>query len=331
MNRLAGRDKLASVAGGSPVNWLTETEALPALFVGLFVGAPYLLLPLYIRSKMVFSPQNRFEAVWLGVIPPEAQQAFDVATRGLAGCGFRAVGHLRAAGQLAGGGVEDSHVSLWVNEREGDVANVMAVRARSAMGKTCDPVVAFGRQFTDGSSIATTNRSSATIFPADPTTDSITCCDCWDLEKLYAVHRARAARLQAGRRIAPLPRDGEAAAFMHADYIRDLDRVTRAGYYSFDSNRPGYRPTLKGAYIMTWRLLWPLKQSRPRERDRRADAALRELGFGGLTAFRASQKMPVPSTAGSAQPPAFSVIAPPPPLPPPPSVAAAHRDPVDQG
>jgi hypothetical protein len=311
------------------MNWLAETEVLPTLFVGLFVGAPYLLLPLYIRSKMVFSVENRFEPVWLGVIPPEAQQAFDTATRGLAACGFRAVGHLRAAGQLAGGGVEDSHISVWVNEREGDVANVIAVRASSAMGRICDPVVAFAKRFTDGSSVTTSNSRSATIFPADASADGITCRDCWDFEKLYAVHRARAARLQAGRRIAPLPKDGEAAAFMHADYIRDLDRVTRAGYYSFDSGRPGYRPTLKGAYIMTWRLLWPLKQLRRRERDRRADAALRALGYGGLTAFRASQRTPVPSAAGLAPPAAFPVIAPPP--PPPPPVHEAHRDPLEQG
>jgi hypothetical protein len=57
--------------------------------------------------------------------------------------------------------------------------------------------------------------------------------------------------------------------------------------------------TLKGAYLSTYRLLWPFKQIQLARRNRKADRVLRELGFGDLDTLRRHQRprvavVPVP-------------------------------------
>ena len=66
-------------------------------------------------------------------------------------------------------------------------------------------------------------------------------------------------------------------------------RLVRAGYYYVDEVNESYVPTFKGAFFMTYRLLTPFKQIQKFVKDRRANRTLRELGFGGMEAFRRMQ------------------------------------------
>lgn len=297
------------------------TEIAPGAIIAALVTTPYWLVPLVLKGKMKHSAENRYQRIWLNSIPVEAQNAFDVATRGLASCGFRALAHLTAAKQS--NLVEDSYISIWANPATGDSAQVIAVRSRRPDGTyRCEPLVTFRREFGDGSKIITTNSRSPSVFPVDPAAHTIVCRDCWDFALLYAFHHARAERRHPGQRGRLLPecpngvgadgRDATIDAF-HAETMADMQRVTDAGYFFFDESANAYRPTVKGAYVMTWRLLWPLKQRRMRQRAAAADRELRDMGFGGLQEFRARQRplMPHPIPGAFGFPVAPTPAAPP--------------------
>jgi hypothetical protein len=116
-----------------------------AVVGGIVIGLPYGIAPMLIKSKSVFSAEKKYEPILLAAIPPEAQQAFDMATRGLAAAGFRAIGHVRAERPVTG--VEDSYVSVWANTATSDVAQVISVRARGIDGNMkTDPLVTFRRE-----------------------------------------------------------------------------------------------------------------------------------------------------------------------------------------
>ena len=51
----------------------------------------------------------------------------------------------------------------------------------------------------------------------------------------------------------------------------------QAGRMRLDAAAGVYRPTLKGAYLMTWGLMWPMKAVRQWQMRNRSQALQREL------------------------------------------------------
>jgi len=72
------------------------------------------------------------------------------------------------------------------------------------------------------------------------------------------------------------------------------------GYFCADPAAGVYRMTVRGSYLMVWRMQWPTRQILARRRLREADVALRSLGFGGLAAFRALERKLVSAPAARA-------------------------------
>lgn len=156
----------------------------------------------------------------------------------------------------------------------------------------------FLTQFSDGTAIVTSNTSSAGVFPRDPKVSSVRCPGIRDFGLLYRFHRARVERARGGR-AATLDHMKDARTRMENDWTQTFERLVGAGYYSIDQARELYVPTLKGAFLMTYRLLPPFKQIQKLRRDRLAERTLRELGFGGMEAFRKAQSLPIPACVPS--------------------------------
>src|SRR5215212_5190179 len=75
-----------------------------------------------------------------------------------------------------------------------------------------------------------------------------------------------------------------------ADWRRETLRLVQCGYCYLDAEARTYRKTLKGTFLLQWRLTPPLKQWRIRRRDRRARRIWRELGMDEWMA----QRQPLP-------------------------------------
>jgi hypothetical protein len=73
---------------------------------------------------------------------------------------------------------------------------------------------------------------------------------------------------------------GDAAASAAATMVEELEDAARAGYMALSPDGETYRPTWKGAFLMTWKQLWPAKGILRAARDRTARRLIAELESG---------------------------------------------------
>ena len=85
----------------------------------------------------------------------------------------------------------------------------------------------------------------------------------------------------SGEKILRLDDDfqGDAVRYMQFALIEELDNACRAGYMQLDAAQSVYRPTIKGACLMTWQELWPFKGIRLAGRRRREAKLLADLAY----------------------------------------------------
>ncbi len=246
----------------------------------------YTVVPLRLRRQQTKKVHVDFVAVELSLLPADLSQVFVRTAGWLASNGFKAIGHLKRNEAASN---QDCFVSIWINQSLKDMVQVIGILTPTrAKGLKVITVVGFRTDFSDGSSIVTSNNSNPSCFPADPTVDSVRCPFFQDLSLLYKFHRARIARDRRDcEAILDNAQDGRSRQLF--EHERNFDRLLKAGYYSIDEAGENYVLTLKGAYLMTYRMLPPFKEIAETRKDRLADRLLRELGFGGLESFRRSQ------------------------------------------
>jgi hypothetical protein len=132
----------------------------------------------------------------------------------------------------------------------------------SAAGAIRAWMVTIRTRFADGTQIVTGSSTRAGVFPANPSADVIAANWIKDPARLYRIHRARV--VASGRAGEPrmLPAPERAVAYQQDEWREEIERLIRAGYFRRPGGGGKCRMTLKGAYVMTWRLLWPVKQWR---------------------------------------------------------------------
>jgi hypothetical protein len=261
--------------------------SLPVLFVGYLFVALYIYAPLKIKGKEGKPLDITFDRIELPQLPPEVSAAFYSACRDLAAGGFTALGTLRRHVPATR---QDSFVSIWINPRANDSAQIIGVCTPSAAGRRrVVTLTVFHTEFSDETSIVTSNSPSPSCFPRDRQTSAVRCPGIYDCGQLYRFHQARVNRDRRGR-VANLRRVSDALERMRWEHAATYERLIEAGYYTLDATAQRYQPTLKGAYLMTYKLLPPFKQIQKARKDRLADRTLRDLGFGGLDAFRQAQQ-----------------------------------------
>lgn len=262
--------------------------AMPVAF--LFV-ALYVYAPLKVRREQGKNVEPNFEPIDPGRVPPEVAAAFWAASPGLVAAGFGPVGHARTHAAASG---QDGYVSVCANPAAGDTAQLIAVRTPQAVaaggGVQTTTLATIRTDFEGGGrGVATSNTGQPGCFPPDPAVDFVAYPGVSDLALLYRVHRARAARDAGGRRPTLSRVAAGAAQCLRLEWDELFGRLARLGYYRLDPARGRYEMTLKGAYLATYRLLWPFQQMQLASRARKADRVLRELGFGDLQTLRDRQ------------------------------------------
>jgi hypothetical protein len=100
-----------------------------------------------------------------------------------------------------------------------------------------------------------------------------------DAARLYRLHRALVARSGSGRKVFRLDEEfgGDAAACVAATMVEELEDAARDGYMALSPDGDTYRLTWAGAFLMTWKQLWPVKGILRAARDRRARRLMVEL------------------------------------------------------
>jgi hypothetical protein len=169
-----------------------------------------------------------------------------------------------------------------VNRQERDSAIVVALHADPPGGMPFTQLhVEFVSRFRDGRLIQTANAQALSSFPPPPNSVTSFLPSVQDPRRLYRIHRAQVKLHGSGERVLRLDDDfgGDAVRYVQSALIEELDHACRAGYMRLDAAASVYRPTIKGACLMTWQELFPLKNFRLARRRSRERKLLEELAL----------------------------------------------------
>jgi hypothetical protein len=244
--------------------------------IPLLLLAPYWLGPIALRFVSRYARAAQLAPFRPGVdaMPEPARIHLSGAENALRGLGFTPLGYWRQSGFAA-------NVTAWLVVLDHPAAGVagMATAIQSTGAPGAGRLVTYTElwsRFDEVRSLTTNNSPQPGAFDPMPLRPVERLPSLWDLNRLYRVHQALVAR--QGRLAAGSPLAGRTPPEVLAEStIRQMDAQVTAGLLFRDGE--SYRPTWKGAVLMTWRLLWPAKGVREARVRRRAEALLKELGL----------------------------------------------------
>jgi hypothetical protein len=169
-----------------------------------------------------------------------------------------------------------SFVTVLTNAASRDVAMAAALYTSQAAAARRVSYTEFIANLSDGRQLLTNNSATPSVFPPVPTKTLTRLPQVKDPVRLYRVHELLARRERAAKQ--PLPTDANFAGRLSEAMARSMDEQLRTGYMCFDAADGVYRPTWKGAVLMSWKLLPPWRQIRQARMGLEATRLLGELG-----------------------------------------------------
>ncbi|MBI5479527.1 MAG: hypothetical protein HY906_11755 [Deltaproteobacteria bacterium] len=243
--------------------------------IPLLLLAPYWLGPVAVRFLSRYSRASQLTPFRPGVdVAPEPARIYLAgAENTLRGLGFTPLGCWRQSGFA-------SNVTAWLvvldNAAAGTAAMTTAIQTTGAPG--AGRLVTFAELWTrldTERSLTTNNSPQPNAFDPVPGRTVERFPSLWDLGRLCRAHEALVRRMGTPQPGGPLAGRPTAEVVQEA-MTREMTAQVAAGFLFIDGD--SYRPTWKGAALMSWRLLWPAKALREARVRRRAEALLAELG-----------------------------------------------------
>jgi hypothetical protein len=143
------------------------------------------------------------------------------------------------------------------------------------------PYVEFTTRYQDGQVFNTHNSAAAGSFPPAPQTRTTRLPWIQDITHVYRIHDAiTRAKGGGGRKILRLDESfaGDEVAFLQACMKEELQHASEAGYIWLRRDGAVYLATIRGAYLMTWKELPPIKRWLAQCARARTERLLLEVG-----------------------------------------------------
>jgi hypothetical protein len=246
---------------------LPPENLLLAALVGCLI-LPWLLQfvlgPVRMRARSWQSADPVYVPDDEGLLPPAACLAADLRSLGF---------EHRGTWQHHGAALATGRLILLEHPRTRDIAKVLVVTARTRKSVS----LVLQTRFADGTEVVTANNRVIAGFPALPEVTVAWLPEFRDAESLYRVHAQLRGALGGAQERVGIGDDP--AAFLRDGSVRSLANWVATGYYALDPVRGVVRPTWKGAALITWRLLWPVKLLFRARRRRATQLLLDHLGI----------------------------------------------------
>jgi len=187
--------------------------------------------------------------------------------------GFAVAGDLFRLGPLT-----TQRVLLIMNdatEERGMVAAVVGSRGGGGM------FVEFTAERPDGRALWVSNAGGPRVFAPVPGWANERFPGVRDPARLLRVFRALLRQRWGAAALTHPEVQRDPAGYLSAATFRQMSRQVEAGYFRLDLETQTFKHTLKGAALMTCKLLPPFRQVLVARRERRAARLLREIGLDG--------------------------------------------------
>ncbi len=206
-------------------------------------------------------------------LPAEVGEYFDAQARELSRLGFAFAGYYALLGQTPNVNVV---LAVWENQakRIGALGSVMYAEI-AGRHELRVKYVEFCTRFPSDQTLDTNNSGTIGCYGAYPGRRICQFPFIADCAQLFRVHEALVSEERVN--CEPAFRTGNAAQDLAEAMRREMTQQVETGYLYLDSSGQAYRPTLKGAYLMTWKLLWPVSTVRFWLANRRARQWLARL------------------------------------------------------
>jgi hypothetical protein len=171
------------------------------------------------------------------------------------------------------------YVTLFENRQSNQYAKLFtAVVGLSVVRKT-ETTLAFFTDFTDGLTLVTANNKTRPITPRIRIHEGSSAFpSVHDPRRLYEIHQALVDRFGAYQDRERIEIK-DPADFLRKSQLKEQAKYPESGYYYHDEEHQVYRPTWRGAILMAWKLLWPVKQIRAMLGRAKTARLLREVGM----------------------------------------------------
>jgi hypothetical protein len=242
-----------------------------AIFAGLF-ALPYVLGPVLIRytQTMRVSPTLVTFDPEVQPAPPAVQQFLDTTEAELWDYGFEAVAHVALPDMVPN---VKSIIVIMVRPESNDAAMGATMFGTGAGTNIRRFHVEFSTDFADGFEVATSNTTEESVFKPLPHKRLVQCDFVRDPVHLWRVHE-RAVREYGTGPKKPVPTQNEAIECFRASLRKEITDQAAIGWLYYDEENEVFRPTWKGACLMTWKLCWPVSLIRRVRRRQRAKQLL---------------------------------------------------------
>lgn len=234
------------------------------------VAVPYVLGPVMIFLNVTQQAEPEFELLDLEDPPVRIPKSYFKDAFAATELGFEVAAHLRQKDQVPG---VLTCLSLLSHYEERTVAIVVYMLTKNAPPNR---YIEFATDFEDGVEIATNNTPTPGAFAKVPEKIVQSAPHVKGVSDLFRVHLAVIQKKATERK--PLP-EGREVEEMCSGMVKDLTRQVEQGYFRLDRKAGKFRPTVKGAVLMTWKLAWPVGMIRTKLKARDGRDLVRKLGI----------------------------------------------------
>jgi hypothetical protein len=235
----------------------------------IFFGIMYLGAPLVIWATQRQTANPKLEPYGMALADPKFQFLTTAAAQ-MQSLGFELIGYFGYIGQTRN---VNAFIAYLVHRKNGD-AGIAAVMETSA-GITAR-TVEFATRFFDQSSITTGNSRTPGVYIRPRTKPVYHFPWIADPARLYDIHQQLMLRDKLGMAKDPAQPGHEQERLLEGIRAEMKDQL-EPGILRLDASGTYYRPTLWGAYLMAWKLLFPVKQIRVAIKTSKAQRLARSL------------------------------------------------------
>jgi len=258
-----------------------------AFVIGGLVLLPYWLGPILIHATQRSSASPKFDPYDPArhVVPPSINTALGESEAALVASGFTKVGDFFQVGFMKN---MTSRVGLFEKPATRQQAIIAGMYMDMEPTKLLAHYVEIYGKFTDGRTLLVNNSPVLSAYAPVAGKTSEQFPDVRDPKRLVVLHERLLKRMGPPESRAPIDRSGDAAAYLSKALVRELESQIPTGYLRLDRAANAYRPTIKGALVMTWGQLPPVSTIRKSRMRRRAAELMTSLGVTGTDASPAT-------------------------------------------
>ena len=223
---------------------------LIAVVLGILIIPPFIVLPVIARFKMRFPYDSELALISHEYLPKYISEVFSQTWHMIRPDGFEAVMDVLEPEQEPA--MTTTYFRFFVNLKERDMAFAMISIGGSGEEKqVTGGFMEFWTDFASGNRITTNNNGTPPTFRDVPESPTFRYPGEMDMHILYTIHQKNLSIYGGEEKI--LPPEGEEFKYMRDLLMKDMEMQVSTGYLYLDKSLSMYRPTWKGAFLMTWK------------------------------------------------------------------------------